>query len=146
MRWHHRPTRPILLVTWRWTTVARIFSSFENSWKIEEKLYNYYFFTTVIKTKMTFLTTKKHFWGWRQFKSVISDQNIISSFSKILTIFSYLWKSSMISGNFCVQLDISHIHCTHSWDIKLNTQREIPYLTIPIYYFLFLLDKIIRPL
>ena len=35
------------------------FSNFKNSQKIEEKSYNYNFFTNVIRTKRTFLTAKK---------------------------------------------------------------------------------------
>ena len=37
-----------------------------------------------------------------------------------------------------LQLDISLVHCTHSWAIKLNTWREIPYLCVSMYYSLYL--------
>ena len=37
-----------------------------------------------------------------------------------------------------VQFDISLVRYAHSWDIALNTRREIPYLRAPMYYRLFL--------
>ena len=36
-----------------------------------------------------------------------------------------------------VQFDISLVRYAHSWDIALNTRREIPYLRAPMYYCLF---------
>ena len=33
-----------------------------------------------------------------------------------------------------VQLEISLVHCALSWAIELNTRREIPYLSAPMYY------------
>ena len=37
-----------------------------------------------------------------------------------------------------VQFDISLVRYAHSWDIALNTRREIPYLRAPMYYCLFI--------
>jgi len=39
------------------------FAKFKNSQKIEEKSYDYNFFTNVIRTKRTFLAAHKKFWG-----------------------------------------------------------------------------------
>lgn len=36
-----------------------------------------------------------------------------------------------------VQLDISLLHSAHSWDMELNTWREIPYLCALMYYSLY---------
>ena len=36
-----------------------------------------------------------------------------------------------------VQFDISLVRYAHSWDIALNTRREIPYLRAPMYYCLY---------
>ena len=34
------------------------------------------------------------------------------------------------------QLDISPVRCAHSWDVQLNTPREIHYFRAPMFYFL----------
>ena len=36
---------------------------------------------------------------------------------------------------------LSFVCCAHSWDIELNTRREIPYLRTPICYSLFIFSK-----
>ena len=37
-----------------------------------------------------------------------------------------------------VRLDFWLVRCTHSWAIKFNTRREIPYLNAPMFYSLFI--------
>ena len=37
-----------------------------------------------------------------------------------------------------VQFDTSLVRYAHSWDIALNTRREIPYLRAPMYYCLYI--------
>ena len=53
--------------------------------------------------------------------------------SNIIHCFSKIWKSS------CPQLYIVLVNCAHSWDIKLNSRREIPYEHAPILLLLLLL-------
>ena len=69
---------------------------------------------------------------------------------KYLEVLLYDWKIIDSSGyeiSLQVQVDISHVSTANEWDIKLNTQREIPYPRTPIYYPLFLYHfYVMRPL
>ena len=79
---------------------------------------------------------------WMAKHSPFSIQGYFSNFlvKKANGVYIYI-RHKIIHGcllmwNFtsCIQFNISCICCNHSWNIKFNTRREIPYLQTLMFY------------